>query len=575
MDRARIVVAVGLVSLGMAGAGQRAAAQELRGVVRDSASRLPIPGAVVTLQDSTAAPVARTITNERGQFRAVLLGGGVRRVRVIRLGFRPAVVTLPEPTDGVIRVDVVMASVSMSLTPVQVNAGPSCPRRGDRAVALGVLEQARAGLLATVVARSDKPAHMMRLRAIRTMDGFTDRILHQRVRVDTGATFGSFGAARNATDFVRNGFTADSGGQTVFYGPDAEVLLDDRFAAGYCFHMMDADRGRPNQIGLGFGPAARKNGRVDVDGALWIDTVARALVDIDFRYLGIDPRAEPFRPGGRISFREMPNGVVVIDRWSIRLVTGNRNTSDPFYSVIRPLTPDGRPVSRDRSFYGVEVWGELARATWPDGYSWAGPLGTLHLRVVDPEGKPVPGTIVRLADTDYEATADSSGNIELPDLVPGPYAVSLIDPELAALGITVPTDLGFVAARRWTILTRLPVRDMHDHVAERCRTGGSDGSTVRSQAVPGSAWLVGRIVTPDGLPIPDARWSIRFRDVLGEHRPVKDAAVGPDGVFQYCQLRRGENVVIDVRAKGMAETTRSVMLSRQTSVLTVVMTPRQ
>jgi len=569
-----LVIAAGLL-LALATATQSMEGQELRGVVRDSSSRLPIPGAVVALLDSTATAVARTITNERGQFRVVLLSNTVRGLRVVRLGFRPARLRLPDPRDGVIQVEVTLSSISMALTPVQVVAGPSCPRRRDRPAAMAVLEQARAGLLATVVARSDKPARMMRLRAIRTMDGFTDRIVHQRVRIDSaGTTFGSFGAARSAAEFVRNGFTRDSAGLQIYFGPDAEVLLDDGFAAGYCFHLMDAERTRPNQIGLGFRPASRRDNRIDVDGALWIDTVARALVDIDYRYLGIDPRAEPFRPGGRISFREMPNGVVVIDRWSIRIVGGRRDERDPFRSIVRPLSPTGRPIPRDPSFYGVEVLGELARASWPDGFTWLGPLGTLHLKAVDEDGTPVPGTTVRLMDTDYEATADSAGNLELPDLVPGPYAVSIVDPELAALGVTVPTPLEFTAARRWAVLTRLPVRTFEDYILERCRTGGEDGAGQRSEPVPGSAWLIGRVTTPNGHPVAGAEWSLRYRDLLGEHRAVKNADVGTDGVFQYCQLRKGERVTIDVRAKDMADTTVTVTLAKQPTVITVVMNPK-
>jgi hypothetical protein len=96
--RGRIVVALLIVAV--AGGLQTAAAQELRGVVRDSASQLPIPGAVVALQDSVATTLARTTTNERGQFQVVLLGDSVRRVRVVRLGFRPAVMRLPAPVDG-------------------------------------------------------------------------------------------------------------------------------------------------------------------------------------------------------------------------------------------------------------------------------------------------------------------------------------------------------------------------------------------------------------------------------------------------------------------------------------------
>jgi hypothetical protein len=440
---------------------------------------------------------------------------------------------------------------------------------------MSVLEQARAGLLATVVARSDKPARMMRLRAIRTMDGFSNRVVHQRVRIDSaGTTFGSFGAARNAVDFVRHGFTADSAGQTMYYGPDAEVLLDDRFAGGYCFHLKNPERSRPDQIGLGFRAASERQGRVDVDGALWIDTIARTLVDIEYRYIGTDPRAEPFHPGGHISFREMPNGVVVIDRWWIRIVSGRTGALDAFVPVIRNVTPDGRPVPRDHQLFGVEVSGELARATWPDGTQWLSPLGALHLRVVDGDGVPLPGTVVRLTDTDYQATADSAGNLELSDLMPGPYAVSIVDPALAELGIAVPTPLEFNAARRWAIRTRLPVIGIENYVADRCRNGGADGAGQRSEAVQGSAWLVGRVVTEDGRPVPGAKWTLRLNNFLGEQRVVKDAEVGSDGIFQYCRLKRGETVVLSVRAKDMAETSTSVAMSKQPTVVTVVMRPR-
>src|SRR6185436_3673568 len=141
--------------------------------------------------------------------------------------------------------------------------------------------------------------------------------------------------------------------------------------------------------GLGFRPADRRRGRVDVDGALWVDTIARALVDIDYQYVGIDERMKPFRPGGRIFFRAMPNGVVVIDRWSIRIV--------------------GIEETALHRFYGAEVWGELARASWPDGTQWEGTLGSLQVQLTYDDGTPATGTIVRLEDTDYQGVADSTG----------------------------------------------------------------------------------------------------------------------------------------------------------------------
>jgi hypothetical protein len=553
MSRLRTAAAAALVGLAMASAGRRLYGQELRGVVRDSVSRLAIPGAVVTLLDDAGGPAARTITNERGMFRAVLLRDGVRRIRVVRLGFRPVVVTVPPARDGVIEVDVTLVAIPMALQPVRVTASPRCGRRQDHMLALALLEQARAGLLATVVARSDKPAQMMRLRATRRMADFSERIVHQRVRIDSAQTVGSFGAARTAVELVNRGFAADTTGGSMYFGPDAEVLLDDGFANGYCFRLMNRDRARPNQVGLGFSAADRRRDRVDVDGALWIDTVARALVDIEYRYRGVDPRMELFRSGGHIFFRTMPNGVVLIDRWSIRIVGADE-------------TAPQRPV-------GVEVWGELARASWPDGVRWEGSLGKLRLQLVAEDSTSLAGTVVRLDDTDYLGVADSSGIVEIPDLVPGPYRVTFIDPDLAALDVTVSSPLAFTAARGATTVTRLPVKTALNYAGERCRLGGTSAPR-GEEVIRGNAWLLGRITDSNGEPIDGATWSLSYRDFMGERRLFQDAEVGSDGIFQFCQLERGATVVVDVRAKGMRDASVSVTLTKQPTVVTVQVKPR-
>jgi carboxypeptidase family protein len=540
---------------------REARGQSLRGTVRDSASGVPIPGAVVTLLDSGGGAAARTTTDEGGQFRAVLIGDGVRAVRVVRLGFRPRTVSLPSVREAIVRVDVPMTSIPISMQSVTVTAGPGCPQRPDRALALAVLEQARAGLLATVVARSDKPARMTRLRATRFVDMVTNRIVHQRVRVDSSGTpFGSFGAARSAGDFVRLGFRADSAGLERYYGPDAEVLLDDRFTSAYCFHLAAAVPARPNQIGLGFRPPNRRDGRIDVDGTIWIDTVARALVDIEYRYLGTDPQAEPFRPGGHIAFRTMPNGVVVIDRWSIRLVSGQGGAE--------PAGVGG--ALANRSFYGIEGVGELARATWSDGYTWLGPLGTIRLRVVRPDGTPLPGAVVRLADTDYQATADANGDLGITDLVPGPYVVTRLDPDLAAIGVPVDTLIEFEAGRARTLVTRLKVPELRDYLGDRC---GDDDIVARltDERWATRASLFGRVVSADGRPLPGAKWTLSAGSAPPARRLVNDASVDDKGIFHYCGLQIGDSVVVEVRSKGMTDAIIPVRMAKQPTVVAIQM----
>ena len=172
----RTLAIVGALGVTVAGT---LTAQVARGVVRDSSSRLPIPGAVVIMMDPAGRLGLRTLTNQRGTF-AIPVPLPTDRLRIVRLGFRPVEVGVPRGQDD-INLDVVMTSIPYSLQPVRVTGGQKCPRRNDRARALALLEQARDGLLATVVARSSTPASMKRLIFDRRHDGTSDRLARHRV----------------------------------------------------------------------------------------------------------------------------------------------------------------------------------------------------------------------------------------------------------------------------------------------------------------------------------------------------------------------------------------------------------
>ena len=457
-----------------------------------TAPAVPIPGAVVTLLDSAAGVAARTTTDGGGQFRAVLVEAAYAPYGsfVLASGLAPSS-RLRGRRDPGGRPD----DIDPDIDAIRERDGrPRVPPRPDRALAAAVLEQARAGF-SPRSSRGRTSRRAMRLRATQFVD-----------MVSNGSCTSAFASTRQARRSDRSArlechglraprFPLRQRGVGALLRSRREVLLDDRFTSAYCFHLAAAEAARPNQIGLGFRPPNRRNGRIDVDGTIWIDTAARALVDIEYRYLGTDPRGDPFRPGGRIAFRTMPNGVVVIDRWSIRLVSGQ---GAEMSSVA--------PELATRSFYGIEGVGELARASWADGYTWLGPLGTVRLRVVGPDGRPLPGALVRLADTDYQATADLNGDLGITDLIPGRYVVTRVDPELAAIGIPVDTLLEFVAGRGRTLITRIKVPEIADYVGDRC---GDDDIVARltDERWATRASLHGRVTGTDGQPVSAARWS--------------------------------------------------------------------
>lgn len=551
------------------GLGASLEAQQLHGTVRDSANSLPIPGAVLMLLDASGTVLGRNITNERGEYR-IALSPGAQRVRVVRIGFRPREMGIPSVVAGTAELPIVMRALPTLLEPVRVSAGAHCPRRSDETLTFALLEQVRAGLLAIVVAREANPASLVRLTFERTMDGSSERIVSQAVRIDSAErAVTSFNAAHTATDFIKRGFMADSAKQQIFYAPDADVLLDEGFAAGYCFRIVEPDRARPGQIGLGFSAADHRRDRVDIDGVLWVDTVARVLRDIEHRYVGLNRQVEELRPGGHISFHAMANGVVMIDRWSLRLIGGILDT------VRTPGFPEARrleaPTIRVRvQFRAAENGGEVARATWPDGSVWHASLGALHVHAVKTDGRPAAGTTIHLPETQYVARADSNGDIEIADLIPGPYSLTIREPRFAPLGFEIATPIKFVAERDSTSRHSLVVNTAEEFVIGRC--------VARRRYTPGDSVLVlGRALTADGKPVSGI--AIALEQQLGQVRKAlpDSYTTDDDGLFQFCGrgLRPGMTIGIEASRDGTVLSAASFVLSDNLSIVKVTVESRQ
>jgi hypothetical protein len=498
-----------------------ASAQELRGTVRDSASRQPISTVVLILADSAGKPIVRNLTNERGEFR-VQLPVGARRLQLLRIGFRPRDVALPAPIDGVVNLDLAMRMIPTLLDPVQVTDSPNCPRRDDRAAALALWDQARSALLAAVVARETEHTVMKRLHFDRQMgqDGFTP--VSQAVHVDSSSGARPFVATRPASEFIERGFVDDSANVAIFNGPDADVMLDDAFPRGYCFQLATPDRDRPHQVGLAFEAAAHKRGRVDVEGAVWIDSTTRSLVEIVFRYVGIDRRFEKYEPGGRVSFHTMADGIPIIDRWSIR--------------------PIGVPASSRLGIVAVlpsdmhESGGEVAGVRWEDGRTWAAPLGTLT-GIVTHGHVPIGGQIITLAGTDYFAISDSAGRFTITDLVPGPYAIAVADTVLTPLDIVLRTRLAVNAVRDSTIRVGFEAPTADDFAAQLC--------SQRALAA-GRVIILGRALLPDGSPAVGAVVETAVVKLTGVD-VVSKVKVDGRGLFHVCDVPKGARV--EVRAE--------------------------
>ena len=537
----RVFLASALVAVG--GGARTADAQRVLGTVRDSASREPLAGAVVTLLGASNAVITRGLTDARGQFR-VDLSPAIQRFRVVRIGFRPREIAAPISSADTIRLTIDLAGLPSMLEPFEVRANSRCPRRSDDAATFALLEQARAGLLATVVSRQTDPAAMVRLTFDRLLDGTSDRIAHHAVRLDSaGATEASFFASHSAADFVRDGFMDDDAGLQRFYAPDARVLLDEAFASGYCFRVQHAPASRPNEIGLGFTAAARRAMRVDVDGTLWIDTVARALRDVEFRYDGLPDAVMRLHPGGTVSFREVVPGLVLVDRWTLRLVGAVDDT------VPNP-SAHGDPMVRT-TFYLREEGGVLAHARWPDGRRWDAMLGRFTGRALRSDSTPAvhvvlalvgapytAGETARDAGTPYRVTTDARGSFQIPDLLAGPYSVIVIDPQLVPIDYQPPTGFAFVAHDGSTATGTVSADRFEDVIYGRCLAHPKFGRA-------DSALVFGRAMTAAGQPVAGVDLTLDWREARPPakwHPTASYRGTGTDGLFFMCAKALGDSI---------------------------------
>ena len=459
------------------------------------------------------------------------------RLRFVRIGYRPEERDVTAPEGGIATVDVAMHAVSQLLAPVEVRANPKCPKRADANSTFALWDQARAALLAAVVAREANPPRSVRIiyKRFRSLD---DRVVDQLVQIDSAAvTARPFLAVLSSEDFARGGFARDSSGMRQYLAPYADVLLDDAFMSAHCFRSRDGGTSRPNQVGVAFETARRQRGRIDVDGVVWVDTAARALMQVEFRYVGVPDAAVRARAGGEISFRQMPNGLLIIDRWHIRGTgAAERPGHDEFGAIPRVEGP----------ITAIEYGGQVVAASWSDGLSWRAPLGRLVVHGVDSAGREVKGFDLRLRGTNYAARANDRGAAEIVDLLPGPYRVVAADTLLGRLGLAPPEPTHFVAEPDSAGEQRITIRDAMETFRSFC--GGI--SPDRDDAL-----LVVRVRTPAGLPVTDAAWEVRRARGGAASRDYQAFARGrhasPDGTLDGClHLKKGDAVRIAVWREG-------------------------
>jgi hypothetical protein len=440
-DRAGLLIA--LVAAGAAIAPARAHAQRVRGTLTDSSTREPVSGAVVSVLDSAGQFVSRTIADDKGRFSAALLRGA-RTLHIVRIGYRP----VDAPLAGDSTMDFRLAPIASRLATMTASEGRVCPGKPGASEALEVWEQARDGLLASVVARESNPPRLRIRTYWRTRDPVRKVIESDSSRTRDLVADRSYVAARPAWAFEADGYMREHlGGDRDYFAPDEAVLLDPSFAATHCMRLADADAAHNNQIGIHFEPAdiRSRDTVVDLAGTLWLDKITPRLRSFEFEYTNLEPRARG--SGGSLTFETMPNGVPMVVRWNIHsaILAIDADNSNG----VRHSPPPRSMRANVRVLGYQETGGETGYAIWPDGSHWNLGLSKIVGLVVDQSGGRVPRARVWFNGGRDTVVADSEGVFRFPYEFPGNYVLVASDSVLAAqsIGRNIPTRVFLTETR--------------------------------------------------------------------------------------------------------------------------------
>jgi hypothetical protein len=515
-------------------AASRAHAQRVRGTLTDSVTRGAVPGAVVVLYDSAGRALSRGIADSRGEY-SVARPGATRRMRVMRIGFRPNDIAL-SALDSI--VDARLQPVPALLHDVEANADRVCPAQSNTGLALELWEQARAGLLASVVARESSPPRLRLRKYRRTLDPVRRQVIADTIEYNDVVDARSFVAARVPWSFAVYGYMRETDdGTREYYAPDERVLLDPSFAETHCLHLIDGRGSRAAQVGIAFDPitAPERDTIVDIAGALWLDRATFAPLAIEFRYTALEPANRD--SGGEISFAMMPSGVSMIERWEIRSASLATDLPSVPAGLARRNVP--RPERRNVRVLGHRrIGGQIALATWPDGKRWVSALPRIEGTVKTRDGAPIAGAFVWITRSPDTARTDARGHFEFPPMAPGLYVVGASDSVLAPLGVSR------------TVLQRVPL----------FTTGNADVDLEfhpRSEIFPticparsyrlGTGVLLARVIDSIGAPVADAvvevetqRSDTLSRTPLGR----RYGQTAYDGGFVVCGAEREHRLVV-------------------------------
>jgi hypothetical protein len=417
------------------------AQQVIQGRVTDRTSGMPVAGVVVSAVDAQGNPVSRAVSDSVSGYRIAVAPGAVK-LQFRRIAFAPVEAALRDTVNG--RIDVVLTRLPTVLPEVKALATAQCNADANSGAALALWEQARSGMLTSIVARESKAAWISILTYETSFNG-DDEDPRSVNRIELASASNAFLAGGDPDSLAQFGYGSASLVGTTFLGPDDVVLFGESFLATHCFRLGEST---DSTLSLEFEPAKGRNKLIEINGSVLFRREPLDLKSVVYQYTGVRSPLDRARPGGALYFERMPSGITMIQRWHIRgafAVLGGGSSSissrEPV-GIIKGRGGRGAVIRTAPRGSGSRVAVQATESgalielmKWSDAPPFLYPLGRVSGILIDKYSKrPLANTPVRFYRTPYRTTTDSTGAYTLDDVLPGIYEVDAGDFDLERYG---------------------------------------------------------------------------------------------------------------------------------------------
>jgi hypothetical protein len=499
----------------------------------------PVAQTLVVLVDSAGGPAATALTDRQGGFSLRAPGPGSFTLRAERVGYATTVLPPFQLAAGeTVQQRLVANDRKASLTGiVAVGEARRCTvRPGGGEQTATVWNEARKALSAAAYGERQRLFRYRVAQFQRDLDPSTGRVLRE-TRSEQATVAAHPFASPPAAELSARGWIQKTDDGTLYYGPDATVLVSDEFLNDHCMRLEDDRRvAGDSLVGVAFEPVGGRR-QPDVRGVLWLHRATAELRRVEYVYTSLPAGVASPRLGGTVEYARLDDGPWIVRRWSIRMPQvevqqGMRTTPSRDADIYTSY-------ENARLFAIREDGGEVLSTTARSGGAVlaAAEAGAVEGVVWDStRAAPLAGARVFVSGTAQEAVSDSAGRFHIGGLRGGTYTVAFshyrLGPAAAAVRpATVAVEPGATAQ------VRLAVPGLATVAAALCPSAA---------AQPFRGVVLGSVRGPEGT-VPGATVRATWSAEAGRGgRPGGFVATvaDPSGGFALCGVPEGQEVVL-------------------------------